>query len=985
MEPARGTKVGRQNFQDIYALTPMQEGMLSLYLKDPQSDLNVEQLCLQVSGKIEVETFGRAWNLVVQANEVLRTVFRWEHVNRPVQIVLKERTLKPDYHDLSNKDESRKAQLLREYRSLERKKRFDLHEVPFRVSLCKVEAERYEMIIGHHHILFDGWSYGILLKEFLDAYGEHSAPPVKTPFKEYVKWLQARDTGEQKKRTGRKTRQAIEVEHFDCPFPEEIDDRARRFAEAQKITVASLLYAAWGMLLQKYQATPGVLFDTTVSGRTAKLKGIEEMVGLFINTLPLRVQTRPGETIAELFQRTNRALPAREQYENTDGVSEGLFDSLVVVENYPLASRLLRKGGRLSFDSYSINESSTYDLTVIITVFDGIKAGFSYDARLFDEETIGRVSRHFIKIVDESLGAPGTEVAALHLVPGEEIEKLRIDLNNRQRSLSAKSDVDVEYLAPRDEVERKLVEIWSEVLQVARDKISIDADFFDFGGHSLTAGLLAAKVYQLFAVRLPWAEMFRRPTIRELAQYIKKSEKNRYLPIRPAEKRAYYTVSSAQRRLFMLHQLEPESTAYNGLLSMRLEGNLKPGAMESSLGYLIDRHESLRTAFVLLAQGPVQKIRDTVDVSIEYMENQATHSPEDLIRSFIRPFDLTKAPLVRIGLITVGETTNMLMVDMHHIIIDGISTDILLNEFLSLYGGGELPPLKIQYKDFSEWQNERLESGKLKEQEEYWLKYFSGELPVLKMPTDYPRDVVQTFAGEKIGVTLDEGLKGKLHTFMKRSGTTLYMILLAGLNLILNKYTGQQDIVIGSIVAGRDHPDLENMVGLLVETIGLRSYPAGDKTFTEFLQEVKTGTLQAYENQGYPFRELMNRVIVKKDFSRNPLFDVLLNVRKRERLEFESDGLRLIPFEFGPGGSRVDLMLDVVESQEGIKLETEYCTTLFKRETMLRFVRHYVHILDRVVDDPDVPLSRIKMVGDIGKQSGHNHESRKELRADFNF
>jgi non-ribosomal peptide synthetase component F len=978
MEPGKGKRIGRQNFQDIYALTPMQEGMLSLYLKDPQSDLNVEQLCLKVSGKIEVETFGLAWNLVVQANEMLRTVFRWENVNKPVQIVLKEHTLKPDYHDLSNKDKSRKAQLLREYRALERKKGFDLHEVPFRVSLCKVEADRYEMIIGHHHILFDGWSYGILLKEFLNAYGEHSAPPVKTPFKEYVKWLQAQDTGEQKKRTGRKTRQAIEVDHFDCRFPEEINDRARRFAEAQKITVASVLYAAWGMLLQKYQATPEVLFDTTVAGRTAKLKGIEEMVGLFINTLPLRVQTRPGETIGELFRRINRALPTGEHYGNTDGIGEGLFDSLVVVENYPLASRLLRKGGRLSFDSYSINESSTYDLTVIITVFDGIKASFSYDARLFDEETIGRISRHFVKIVDESLGAPGTEVAALNIVPEEEIEKLRCDLKSKQRSLSAESDVDVEYLAPRDEVEQKLVAIWSEVLQVARDRISIAADFFDFGGHSLKASILASKVHNEFNVKVPLAEIFNTPTIRGLAASIRGASINIYVPIRAVPPKEYYALSSAQERLYMLHKIQPSTTAYNGFSIMLLEGLLDKIRLEKSMKNLITRHEILRTSFEEIDGKPVQKVHPDVHFSVEYfyVETDIEIPTEDrkpwqndgqkaavnnIIDRFIRPFDLSEAPLMRVGLIIVRENIHLLMVDMHHIITDGSSLDIFKKEFVKLYNGEELPAPKLQYKDFSEWQKERICSGELKHQEDYWLSVLSGEIPVLNLPGDYYRPEVQSLAGETVSFHLERESYVGLNSLMKKTNTTLFMVILSIYNILLSRYSGQQDIIVGIPIAGRNNADLLNIMGFFVETLALRNYPREEKAYEVFLKEVKNNTLKSFENQDYPFKELINKVYKKSDLSRNPLFDAMLIMQNVNISDLEMDGLRCIPYKFDSRTSKLDLTLNVMEVDGEIVFELEYSTALFKRSTAKEIVSHYIEILGQVLQAPKIKLKDITL------------------------
>jgi non-ribosomal peptide synthetase component F len=262
--------------------------------------------------------------------------------------------------------------------------------------------------------------------------------------------------------------------------------------------------------------------------------------------------------------------------------------------------------------------------------------------------------------------------------------------------------------------------------------------------------------------------------------------------------------------------------------------------------------------------------------------------------------------------------------------------------YAALGTADDLPQLSLQYKDFSQWQYDRLTSGKIREHEAYWWEQFSDELPVLNMPFDFPRPSVQSFEGDQFHFTLEKSLTRHLNHLVKETGTTLFMVLLAVYNMLLARYTGQEDIVIGTTIAGRSHPDLANIIGLLIETLALRNYPLGNLRFEEFLKEVKQTTLKAYENQAYPFKELIKKVWDENDLSRNPLFDAMLMVQNFEPAEFELEGLRFFPYE-SPGNetphmSKVDFTLEAQEAGEEIYFSLEYCTRLYKRETMERFV-----------------------------------------------
>jgi len=299
--------------------------------------------------------------------------------------------------------------------------------------------------------------------------------------------------------------------------------------------------------------------------------------------------------------------------------------------------------------------------------------------------------------------------------------------------------------------------------------------------------------------------------------------------------------------------------------------------------------------------------------------------------------------------------------DMHHIVTDGFSMNILISELNALLEGKELPLLRNQYRDFSEWQRSRLRAGEFKEQETYWLRQLSGELPVPDILTDFPRPRVQDFEGERIHFILERDLSDRLNALGRAAGATLFMVLLAALNVLFYRYTGQEDIVIGTTVAGREHPDLENIVGVFIETLALRNYPGGEKTFPGFLAEVKNRTLAAYENGSYPFRELIKQTVGAGDISRNPLFNVMLIVQNVDMVKPGIKDLAFIPFPYFPKVSKLDMTLEAVETDAGISCHIEYCTALFRRESMERLAGHFINILREVAVNPGQRLSGIPL------------------------
>ncbi|MCP5053325.1 MAG: amino acid adenylation domain-containing protein, partial [bacterium] len=555
------------------------------------------------------------------------------------------------------------------------------------------------------------------------------------------------------------------------------------------------------------------------------------------------------------------------------------------------------------------------------------------------------------------------------------------------------------HVAPSNPVEVQLARLWSVVLGIDQSIIGADSNFFELGGHSLSATVMVTRIHKALNVKMPLTQVFRTPTIRQLAQYIHGADRERYAAIEPVDKREYYALSSAQKRLYILNRMELEGTVYNMPQFIPLEQAPPVEILEECFRKLIHRHESLRTSFHLIDNQPVQKVHDHVEWEIECFgrgepmcspidgnqgNNQGSHIglPLQALRDFVRPFDLSRAPLLRVGLAATGQGLPLLMVDMHHIICDGVSMAVLEMEFSALVEGKILPPLRIQYKDFSQWQNSPSEKENIANQAAYWFDEFVEEIPVLQLPTDYPRPAVRSSEGAVIHFQLPGEIIRVLRDVALDDGSSLFMVLLALTTILLSKLSGQENIVVGTPIAGRRHADLERIIGMFVNTLALRNYPGGTKSVKEFLEEVNKQTLGAFENQEYPFEDLVEKLDVKRDVGRNPLFDVMFSLEEVETgtrdstvgKETKNNELKPILPGFEGKISKFDMSIDV-KVGENVSFIFEYCTALFKEETIRRFMRYFEELIRGVTQNINRKISLINILS-----SGE----KKQLLFNFN-
>ncbi|MCY9530150.1 MULTISPECIES: non-ribosomal peptide synthetase [Paenibacillus] len=556
-----------------------------------------------------------------------------------------------------------------------------------------------------------------------------------------------------------------------------------------------------------------------------------------------------------------------------------------------------------------------------------------------------------------------------YMIPAHFIQLDEMPLNSngkvdRKRLQKPEHGSQEDFAIPATDTERLLVSIWQDVLG-AKQQISIRHNFYQLGGHSLKAMVIVSRIYNELNVELGVKELFANPTIAQLAQYIDACAKGYHALIPPAPKSDYYALSAAQRRMYILHELETsDSVAYNMPGVYQIQGMLGIERLEQAILAMVNRHEILRTSFVALDGEPVQLVHEQIEFVMRCNELTASKysNLDDAVASFIRPFDLAEAPLFRIEIVKVADGDHMLLFDMHHIISDGLSGQVFLEELIQLYEGHELPLPAIQYKDYAVWHNKRHMSGDLLTQEQYWLEQLNGELPVLDLPLDYRRPAEQNFEGRTIRFQAEAGLAERIRQIAARANTTPFSVLFGVFSILLSRYSGQEDTIVGSPVSGRGKQELQSMLGMFANTVAIRVYPDGKKTFVGFLDEVAEAIRGAVANEEYPFERLVEQLNVPRDASRNPVFDVMFSMFEQDEEQFRLGDAVVTSYPFEQRSAKFDLMMDAFFSEDSFFFELQYCTALFKDATAQRMAEHYMRILQEVCAEPDMMIAGINML-----------------------
>ncbi|WJQ84571.1 edeine non-ribosomal peptide synthetase EdeN [Brevibacillus brevis] len=1479
-------KIDKNNIADILPLSPTQEGMLFYYRLQKDSNLYFEQHRLTLRGKFQLELFTQAVSMAFEANEMLRTVFRWEGLQAPVQLILKQKTLEIPYFDWSELPSGARERKLSALLSQDKQTPFTLElGNTIRIQVVRMELYRYEVIWSFHHILMDGWSSGILLREIFTAYGQlcsglSPAIKQKAKYKEYLRFLKEaskehslsywkdslqgissptplpymRDRNEERKYSSYHLR-------LSRTLTETLEETSKRY----RVTISTLLQAAWGILLQKYSDTRDALFEVAYAGRPAHLTGVEEIVGLFIKTYPLRVKRTETTTVKDLLgvmmeeqhqMAPHLYVPAVELKNCSEmDVQTPLAHSLFVFQNYPIDKTLA--GLELDFELENItsHETTDYPLVLEVTPGDEWTVHVNYQAWKFQAKEIERLALHYQSLLEQIAADPDQEIRdltllsdherhemieeqmkvvpvpsnycvhelidqaaektpdAVALVQGErtvtykelqeqanrlscalqkevtdagrpivimcdrspemitallailkagcyyvpldpDLPKARMeqivsqiqpslivtegsylelvaDLQTRvfrldepacwaqeltqipqrkatpsstayaiftsgstgtpkgvrvkhdqlinalwwhiefvgfgeqtrtlqiatltfdasvveifctlisggtlcllqrhenkspqklaaaiesqqanailvvptmyhalldhaadgsldsiqkvlctgemlssslverhtallpqarmynlygptENSISASGycvprqgpfenplpighpsynvrvflldqdfhllpkgvigemyvggmgvtegyiadeektrasyiltpygrlyrtgdlacwtdeghlqyfgrkdfqikirgnrveleeieavlrrqpgvreaavvaiqeskrdpylvaclaamhpigehvlrDAVLTYLpdymlpaffvhldalprtqsgkvdktalqrldytqyrsgkeeAPADELEQQLAQIWRELLTV--EKISVHDHFFSLGGHSLKAAQLVTRLQKERKTDITIKDVFQNPTIRQLADRIRGRQEISYTPIDRVSQAERYRASSSQKRIFVMHGIEGESTSYNMSGVIAVNGHLDVSRVNRVLKEIIQRHEAFRTSFAVQDGEVYQYISDHVPFEIQTVHSDG-RTLDEVMEDFRQSFDLTKAPLLQVCLVEVTATQHYLLFNSHHIILDGISLNVLMEDFSRLYVGEELPALPIQYKDYADWQWQKRGSEQWNQQEKYWVDTFSDRVPLMAFPLDYPRPTVKTFQGDHHTFFITDSTYSDLHAFAKQNEVTVHAVLMSAYYVLLMKYTSQEDFVVGSLVAGRNHPDLERIVGVFINFLPIRNRPRAELVYTDFVQEVQRSLFLAYEHQEYPFEEIVARSAAGIQQTQNPLFDTMLifhNQREQEvRFTLGDVQFEEVPHESKT--SKLDFKLDITPLADQFRCVLEYDTQLFKAEAMEGFADNYLRVLAALLKHPKQQLDDVDIV-----------------------
>ena len=541
-----------------------------------------------------------------------------------------------------------------------------------------------------------------------------------------------------------------------------------------------------------------------------------------------------------------------------------------------------------------------------------------------------------------------------------------------------------EYVAPRNELERALCSIWEEVLE--RKPVGIEDNFFALGGHSLKTMQVRTRIKSQLGVELSLIELFECQQVTELAQLLAKyGNDGKRLEggvIPRVEGRDEYQMSHAQRRLYFIQQMDPNNTSYNIPAAIELKGRLEVDALRSAFQTIVNRHDILRTTFHVRDDEPVQRVAPQLELELPDVDLSALGEAERQAQlemlsqlELETPFSLSEGPLFRVRLVKLADDRHILWMNMHHIISDLLSWEVLYSEFAALYDSqrkqevnSPLLPLPIQYADFAHWQNQRLERGELAEAERYWLSHLAGELPVLSLPTDFPRPPVRRSNGHTLTQELSPDVAVRLQQLTAECDTTLFIVLLAACSGFLSRMSGQEDIIIGTPEAGRNELELEGLIGFFINTLPLRIDLQGTPTFLELVERCKQIALGAFMNNEYPFDQLVDLLQLPRDMSRPSLFSVMFQVVRNNVSKPHIEGLEVNVLPSKQATTKFDLTITMEETEDGLRCHFNYSTDLFAKSTIDRWMGHFFTMLEGIATAPEQSVATLPLLREEEKE-----------------
>lgn len=974
-----------QSQREIWASLEMDENSTLCYN---------ECLIVELLGVVDIKSFNRAFELIVGKHDSLRSVFSSDGKSFMVQ----DKLFPVIFEDFSVDGNSEAR--LKELCEKEVATSFDLVRGPcYRSRLVKLQQNRFAFILTAHHIICDGWSFAVLLSELGGAYRSFCSNLVPElgsarNFYEYAQ-QESRDgeNGDHKKYWLNEFRQEIDVNTFPTDFerprfrtfessrldmkvPDELVSRLKQLGTANGCSFYSTLMTVFNLFLFKLTGSK----DIVVGMACASQPNLDQndLVGHMVNLLPLR--TRPtGEVsfISYLKSTRTKMLDAFDHYEFGFG---SLVKSLTHIKRDPSEIPLLNvvfnidqqsPGQGLDFGVpafFSTHPRSFENFEIFVNAVsleESLGLEVQYNTNLFKKETIENWIGSFIRLAEEVLENPGRHLASIPLA-GLQIPTAT--LSQKVEPVNASRDLDTE---------ERIRRIWSKVL--LNDQIDSEENFFSIGGHSLLAIEAAALLKDELGVALTIKDIFEAPTIRELAQRLSSRQGSTsanedltsLLKVDGTLKKG--KVSYNQMQVWYLEEMHPKTRMHNLPSTIRVPFKIDPKVLEKTIHYVFRRHPALRTGIVVENGAPVQKVFDpdlpSMRPVISPIKVKLSEIMGLLNKEIDDTFDISCPPLCKIKLYDFENHESAIFFMVHHSVWDGWSFDIFLDELDIIYTAflnGKEPILprepKVSYLDYTLWLDGLIESGKLDKEVAYWQKKLEGPLPVMELPLDFRRPAVMSHDGRHLRFLLGEQEARKLKEYARHQGTSLYNVFLTAFKITLARASSVNDVIVGTPIRGRNHPDVLQTIGYFVSTVALRTTIDLSRSFEENLKNVTKTSAESFDNQMTPFQIILNKVKFTKDPSRSPIFQTLFSYQDVNNRPEQLLGIPFTRFPINKNSTHTDIDLWVKSKDDKIEGGIEYNPDLFMEESIKRFNDCFFYLLYNLSFNQSRPLCTLPSV-----------------------
>jgi non-ribosomal peptide synthase protein (TIGR01720 family) len=1002
--------------EDGYALSPIQEGLLfhSVYAQQPE--MYVGQLALEIRGKLNVDAFERAWREMARRHAVLRTLFVWDRGERPIQVVLNNVTVPFEREDWRALSESEQTDRLDSLLESDRRRGFILSQAPLmRLTLIRVAEEDYWFIWSHHHLILDGWSVPIVLKEVIEFYrafcqGESLSLEPSRPFREYVAWLAQQDLS-QAEAYWRKA-----LEGFAAPTPLvgdrlvekslaqmdegesygqqqislscETTDRLRTFARRNQLTLNTLIQGGWALLLGQYSREDDVVFGVTLSGRSTGPSGKESMVGMFINTLPMRIQIQPDAPVVAWLKQIQRRQLELTQYEYSplsqvqawSDIPRGapLFESILVFENYPVDGRLLGQNEWLNVSVLRSWDQTNYPITVAgVIADDSLSLQIGYERRRFDEPTVTRMLGHLMSLLESVADDPEANLSSLPSLTDEEKRQLSVDGEANRGVFNSKASPTQSrgFVPPRTRTESILANIWAEVLGLER--VGIGDNFFALGGDSILSLQIVARANNAGLPLTP-RHIFEHRTIAELAAVVGETSLSRAeqgsvsgpVPLTPVQ-------------CWFFEQEMVERHHYNQAVMLEAKCPLDPDLLRQSFRHLLSHHDALRLRFTQTQSGwdqfnALESVADEANdffslgwdrlksVRGPHRDGQTGVCPTEQIASIQAGLNLERGPLVRAALLRgADEQPDRLLIAIHHLAVDAVSWRILLEDLQTAYQQlsrrekVELPPKTTSFKRWAEALREYVERERqeLEREAAYWLSPSRRE--VERIPVDASGENLEGDA-RSLAVSLsEERTRALFREAQAAYRTEVSDLLLAALAEAFREWTGELRLLVDLEGHGREEVvgevNVARTVGWFTTIYPVLLEAPAERDAGSAIKSVKE-QLRGIPNKGINYGVLRYLVGKKGEMEEMPQAEVSFNYLGRleqgmgegEMLKLTTETCGRVRGERNERRYLLDVEASVIEGR--LRVEWEYNERLHRAETIERLAGLYLVALERLID-----------------------------------